>query len=171
MNGHGAVVEPAVARQGRPDHEGREQPAAGVDQPLQLALHRLQERVLQQEVVDGVGREAQLREDHHAHVRRVTLLEQDQGLLGVEGRVGYGDARDADADPDEVVGVGGEEVHSSPWRGARPYSTGRNAGGRARRQRAESGCALVFIHSAPHILWAVAVWLLDVVNASFTIGP
>ena len=59
-----------------------------------------------QEVVDGVGRQPQLRKDHEGDALVVPLAQELAGPLGVEAGIGDVDARDASRDPDEIVAIG-----------------------------------------------------------------
>ncbi len=52
----GGVVEPARPPQRRADHDDREDVSAGLEKTGDRGFHRVQDRVLEQEVVDGVGR-------------------------------------------------------------------------------------------------------------------
>ena len=58
-----AVVEPVVAVQRGTDHDHRAELAAGLNDLLDRDQHRVQDRVLEEQVVDGVAGEEQLGED------------------------------------------------------------------------------------------------------------
>jgi hypothetical protein len=107
----GRVEHPAAAHHRRPDDEDGPQVGGGHRDVLDRRLDRLQQGVLQEQVVDRVAREAQLRE----HRDRDALLMARAGLLehgtGVGGRVGRSDRDRHGRNPGEPVGVGGVEVH------------------------------------------------------------
>ena len=91
----GRVVKPARhAQRGADDQDGKELVGGRHhlgDRPLDL----IEERVLQQQVLDGVGRQPELREHHDRGARLVALARQPQRLGEVVG--GVGDPRPRDA--------------------------------------------------------------------------
>ncbi len=91
--------------QGRADDQHRRELLAGLDQSGDLRHHPAQQGVLQEEVVDGVGREPQLREQHQVDAARVAFLGQGQGLGGVEAGVAHGDGRRAGRHAHEAVAM------------------------------------------------------------------
>jgi hypothetical protein len=110
MDHEAAIVEPPFPAQWRPDHKHRQKLLAGGDQPLNLAGHGIEHRVLEQEIVDRIGREAQLREDHQRDSGLVALVHEIEYLVAVLRRLGDRDLRNANADPDELVAVGREKL-------------------------------------------------------------
>ena len=108
-----AVVEPVQAAQRCADHEHRAQVAARLDQVGHGLLDRVEQGLLEQQVVDRVAGQAELREDRDRHAVLVTgaRLGQHGGRVG--GRVGDGHGHGAGGDPREALGVGREEVHGS----------------------------------------------------------
>ena len=106
MDDDAAIVEMPAVPQRRPDDKDREEVAAGGDQPVELALHLVEHRVLEQQIVDRIGRKAELREHHQGDPGLVAGGEQVQDIVGVLPRIGDCDMRDAGADADEFVTVG-----------------------------------------------------------------
>jgi hypothetical protein len=102
---HRAIVERAAMLHRRADDQHRRKVAAGGGQALDLGLHPPQQGVLQEEVVDGVGREPQLRKQHQVAAARMAFPGQGQGLDGVEPRVADRHRRRAGRDPHEAVAV------------------------------------------------------------------
>ena len=104
-----AIVEPPLPPQRRPDDKDRTQVFACRDQPLDLRLYRIEHRVLEQQIVDRIGRQRQLGKHHQRDPRRVAVAQERQRLVAVPGRLGDGDLRHARADPHELVTVRGKE--------------------------------------------------------------
>ena len=104
-----AIVEPPLPPQRRADDEDRTQVFACRDQPLDLRLDRIEHRVLEQQIVDRIGRQRQLGKHHQRDPRRVAVAQERQRLVAVPGRLGDGDLRHARADPHELVTVRGKE--------------------------------------------------------------
>ena len=104
-DGEAAIVEPAVAAQGRADHQHGLQTHAFPGQPRQPVLDRVEEGVLEEQVVDRVGGDVQLREDGEVHAARVRLARQRQRLVDVEGDVADRGDRARRRHPDEAVAV------------------------------------------------------------------
>ena len=103
---HRAVVEEAVLAERRADHEQRIQGLGLRAQAVDLVLHRVQQRLLKMQVVDGVGRQAKLWEHQDGGVLLVRAAHHGRDRVGVGGGIGGGDAGGADAHPHELVGVG-----------------------------------------------------------------
>ncbi len=103
MDDDRSVVEPARdAQRGADDQHGKEL-ARRLDDLGDRPLHLVEQRVLQQQVVDGVGRQAELREDHDRRARLVALAGQSQRLSKIVGGVGDAGSRHAARDADELV--------------------------------------------------------------------
>ena len=100
-----AIVEPAlVAAAAR----RRQRPGAGSrfpHQPVDLRLDRIEHRVLEQQIVDRIGRQRQLGKHHQRDAARVAVAQQRQRLIGVLLRLGDRDLRHARADPHKLVMV------------------------------------------------------------------
>ena len=88
----------------RRDRGGRRGDAAERD------LAGVEQGALVEQVVAGVGREAQLGEGDHDGALRRGLLEHPDRLAGVVGRIGDADVRHGDGDAREAVAVGVEEI-------------------------------------------------------------
>ena len=95
MDDHGAVVEPAGTAQRRADDQDGEELVGRRDHLGDRSLDLVQQGVLQQQVVDGVGGQPELREHHDGGARFVALAGQPQRLGEIVG--GVGDARPRDA--------------------------------------------------------------------------
>ncbi len=102
---HRRVVEPARASQGRADDQHRKQFAAGVGDRGDPCFDRIQHRILQQQLVQRIGRDAEFREHHHGRAGRIPLAGQLQRRLDVERRIGRLHARHGRRDADELVAV------------------------------------------------------------------
>ena len=63
-----AVVDPVALHERRADDEHRQQVGARLDDLGERLLHRVEQRVLEEEVVDGVAAQAQLGEHRHRDV-------------------------------------------------------------------------------------------------------
>ena len=110
LDDQGAVVEAVAQAQGGADDEGGQEVGAGGAQGLDGGEHIGQQDVGQQEVVDGVARQAQLGEGGQADA----ILGQGAGLVddggGVGGRVDGHHRQGDGGDAGEALVVGGEEL-------------------------------------------------------------
>ncbi len=114
MDDHAAIVEVSPVTQRRPDDKDREEVAAGRDQAIELPLHFVEHRVLEQQIIDRIGGNPELREHHQADAGLVAGGEELQHIVGVLPRIGDGDMRNAGSDADEFVAVRRKERgHSS----------------------------------------------------------
>ena len=104
-----AVVKLPMRAQRRADDKHREPVPAGLDQTIDLGLDRVEQRILKQQIVDRIGREAQLGEHHQPDPRRVALGEQRLDRLGIMGGLGHRHMGHAGADADELMPVGRKE--------------------------------------------------------------
>ena len=103
MDDDRSVVEPARdAQRGAHDQDGKELGRRRHDLG-DRPLHLVEKRVLQQQVLDGVGRQAELREHHDRRARLVALAGQAQRLGKVVGGVGDAGPRDAARNTHEFV--------------------------------------------------------------------
>ena len=100
-----AIVEPPVAPQRRADDEHGPQLRAFRGEPRDPGLDRVEEGVLQEQVVDRVGGEVELGKDGEVDAARVRLAGQLQRLVDVEGDVAGRGARARRGDADEAVAV------------------------------------------------------------------
>ena len=104
-----AVVELPMRAQWRADDKHRKAFAARLQQAVDLALDRVEQRVLKQQIVDRIGREAQLGKHHQPDPGPIALGEQRLDRRGVARGVGYRDERYAGADTEEIMPVGREK--------------------------------------------------------------
>ena len=74
------------------------------------SLDLVEQRILQQQIVDRVGRQAELGKDHDRRAGLVALRGQPQRLAEIVGGVGHPGARHAAGDAHELVGVERIEV-------------------------------------------------------------
>ena len=95
INHHRAVEQLLFERHRRADHQHRPQRRARLDQLPDRLPARVQQRVLVEQIIIGVGRNPQLREQGHRHVCFGGLPRQGQGAFEVEGGVGYAQRRQA----------------------------------------------------------------------------
>ncbi len=88
MDDDGGVVEPAGDAQRRTDDQDGKELVRRRHDPGDRLLDLVQQRILQQQVLDGVGREPQLGKHHEGGARLVALLGQPQRLGEIEGGIG-----------------------------------------------------------------------------------
>ncbi len=102
---HAAIVEPPVATQRRADDQHGLQPHALFRQPRQPLLDRVEECLLQEQIVDRIGGDIELRKHRKIDAARVRLAGKLERLIDVERDIagrGHGARR---RDPDEAVAV------------------------------------------------------------------
>ena len=78
-----AIVELPLRAQRRADDEHRKPLPAGIDEARDLAFDRVEHRVLKQQIVDRIGRQAQFGEHHQRHPRPVAIGEHRLDRRGV----------------------------------------------------------------------------------------
>ena len=105
MDDDGRVVEPVRHPERRPDDQNREELARRVDDPGDRPLDFVEQRVLQQQVLDGIGRQTQFGKDHDCRPSLVALGREFQRLGQIVGRIGHAGARHAAGHADEFMGV------------------------------------------------------------------
>ena len=111
MNDHRGVVDPVPVAQRRPDHERRQQVRRRHHEVEQRILDGIQQRVLQQDVLDRIAGQRQLREYRQRDVVVVTGPRQPQHRVGVGRRVRERGVVGAGNSPHEAVPIGRIEVH------------------------------------------------------------
>jgi hypothetical protein len=79
----GAVVQAPRAADRRPDADHRREVAPRFDQPGHRPLDGVQQRVLQMQIVDRIGRQAELGKDDEVHALGVRLAPEIQNPVGV----------------------------------------------------------------------------------------
>ena len=105
-----AVVEPVAVAQRSADHEHRQEVRRRLDDARERDLDLVEHRVLEQQVLDRVPGQAQLREDRDRDALGGALARLADHRFGVGGRVGDRHPRGAGGDAGEAVGVGVAEV-------------------------------------------------------------
>ncbi len=73
MDHDGGVEQGAEPAQRRAHDQHRKQRARGFDDRRDAALDRIEQRVLKQQVVDRVGRKAELRKQHQRRLAGIAL--------------------------------------------------------------------------------------------------
>ena len=111
-----AIVEPPLDAQRRADDEHRRQLLAGGDQPIDLRRDGVEHGILKQQIVDRIGRQAQLREHHQRDPCLVAGGDESERLVGILRRLGDRHLRHARGDPHELVPVGREKRGHRPRR-------------------------------------------------------
>ena len=109
----GAVVEPVAVLQRGTDDDDRKQVDARADHVHQGLIHRVEQWLLQQQVVDGIAAEAQLGEHGDRGALVVALPRQVDRALGVGRGVGDGHWQGARGDPGEPLVVGAQKLHAA----------------------------------------------------------
>ena len=120
MNDDAAIIKPSAPAQRRADDKDRTQFLAGGQQASDLPDHRVEHSILKQQIVDRIGRQAQLGKDHQREPGLVALGEQLQHLIAVLRRLGHRNLRHAGADSHEFMPIGREKRghRARPSRGA-----------------------------------------------------
>ena len=115
---HGAVEDPAAGAQRGAEREHGAQVRRRRHDRLERGLDAVEHRVLEQQVLDRVARQAQLREQRDGDALLLARPGLAQHRLGVRARVGDRDALRAGGDAGEAVLVDAVEVHAraSPTR-------------------------------------------------------
>ncbi len=109
MDHQAAIVELPGRAQRRAGDKDREELAARRDQPADLALDRVEQRVLKQKIVDRIGGKAELRKHHQPDARLGAGGEQRQDVVGIAPRLADRNRRHACAEPQKLVAVRGKE--------------------------------------------------------------
>ncbi len=116
MDDYAAIVEVSSVPQRRPDGKAREQVTACRDQPVELPLHLVEHRVLEQQIIDRIGGNPELREHHQADAGLVARSEEVQDIVGILPRISDRGMRNAGSEADEFVAVRRKERgHSSSF--------------------------------------------------------
>ena len=96
-------------RRSVPEQEHRTQRFRHVHEARKLGFDSVQQRVLQQQVVDRIRGQAKLGEEHQIDVARLAVVHHRQRLGRVGGGIADLDARRAGGDTDEALPVQREE--------------------------------------------------------------
>ena len=102
---NGAVEQAGVATKGRADHEDQVQRRRFAGNPLDRADDPLQKRLLLEEIVVGIGRDSQFREERENGLVPGGLPGQADGFIRVEFDIRHPDFRGADGHPGESVTI------------------------------------------------------------------
>jgi len=136
VHGHRAVEQPPVEPERRADQQDRPQGPALLHQGFQGPRRGLEQGVLLEQVLVGVGCEAELREERHRGVPVRGAAGQIERAFQVEARVGHAHVRDAHRGAHEPVGVDGVERRRHGRHGPRLNGVcGREPGVRQRPDR------------------------------------
>ena len=111
MNDHGSVVDPVPVTQRGADHQHRQQLGGSRDDITQGVLDGVEQHVLQQDVLDGVPGQRQLREDGQGGTVVVALASQPQHRRGIGRRVADRGVVGARGDTGKALAVGVVEIH------------------------------------------------------------
>ncbi len=112
LDHHGRVVDPVAVAQGGTHQQDRGQGSGGTDDVLQGLLHGVQQRILQQQVLDRIARQGEFGEDDQPGAVPVLILgDPDHGR-----RVGHWirdrRAQRARGHADEALRVDRAKVHA-----------------------------------------------------------
>src|SRR5579883_387770 len=135
VDDHGAIIDPRTEAQRRTDDQDRHDLAGCLHDSGKSALDRIQERILHDQVFDGVARQAKLRKDRDG--RRPGMADpgrlENGGRIG--GRVGHPGDGDASGGTGEAVAIDRMKAH----RGSTPPAAGSgDIAQRARRRKGRS---------------------------------
>ena len=108
-----AIVEPMAPSDRRSDEEQGAQPTRGLDQTVARRGDGIEQRVLHEQVVDGVGRKRQLGEDRERGTVVVARLPRRQDRVGVGLGIADASRRGAGGDANEAVIVERTRGHRS----------------------------------------------------------
>ena len=111
MDDDAAVVDPVALLQRSAHDDHRTQVGGGLGDPGEGVVDRVEQRVLQEQVVDGVAREAQLGEDRERHAVVVEVAQLGDDRVGVALGVDRDDRQRARGDTGETLGPRAVEVH------------------------------------------------------------
>jgi hypothetical protein len=100
-----AIVERAAHANWRAHYEDREKAFAFSFEPSQRSVDRIEQRILEQEVVDGVAGERKLWRQQHGRLGLVRFAPERQNTLGVCHGICRRDDRRAGGDAHEAVRV------------------------------------------------------------------
>ena len=111
MHHHRAVVEPPLEGQGSTHDDDRQEVRGRRPHPFHRGERGVEHGVLEQQVVDRVAGQAQLREDRQRDPLGRALASDAHDRVGVGERIGDRDRHRAGRDAGEPLVVGGVEVH------------------------------------------------------------
>ena len=102
---HRRIEEPTFPAQRRSDDQYRVEVARGRDNLSHRRLRPIEQRSLQQQIVDSIGRQSQFRKQHHTDMARMPRRRQLQMRARREDRIGNPPARHAGGDAQEAMAV------------------------------------------------------------------
>ncbi len=117
-----AVVHPPAPPQRRPRHHHQpSQPPRPLRQRRHRPLRRIQQHVLQQQVLDRIPRQRQLGKHRQRHPLRRAFPSQRQHRRHVGHRIGHRHRRHARGHTDEAVAVRRQELHRAGLLGTKRH--------------------------------------------------
>ncbi len=105
MHQHGAVEQAVVGPERQPDGDRKRQVAARLDQRAECRERGVEQRILLEQVLVGIGREAEFGKHGEHGALAGCLPREAHGLRQVDARGGHLDAWRGDRDPGEPVPV------------------------------------------------------------------
>jgi hypothetical protein len=117
VHGERRIVDPVAVAERRTHEEQRQQLARPCDQVLDGAFHRIEERVLKEQVLDRVARENELGKDDESRAPVMGFARGAQHRCRIGGRVRQRRSDRAGGDARETVPVDGSERHGVPRNG------------------------------------------------------
>jgi hypothetical protein len=117
LDRQGAIVDAVAPAQGRADQQQRSQARRFGDHPGGGGLDRVEQGLLQQQVLDRVGREPELGEDREGRPGFVAGPGQVEHRVGVAGGIARMAAPRAGRHPGEAVTVQGPEARREVGKG------------------------------------------------------
>ena len=111
MDHHRGVVEPVAEAQRRSDDQDGQQIARSLEEPPDRRFDRVEERILQQQIVDRIAGQAEFGKGGDADAARVAEFRHrdDRRCVGI--RVGQGGRNGAGGDADEAMRIDRTEAH------------------------------------------------------------
>ena len=111
LHRHGAIVDAAAVSERRSEEGESAQRRRFLDDPRDRLHHAVEQRVLQQEIIDRVGRERELGEHQNGHAALVARSQHPQDRRGIGGGVSDRDACSAGGNAREAMAIDGVELH------------------------------------------------------------
>ncbi len=122
------VVEPAGMAERRADDQHGGEGGGLLQHRLDGLFHRVQNRVLEQQILDRIAGQCQFREDRHRHAAPVAVTCHRQHGFGIAGGVRQRRLGGAGGHPGKPLSVERTEVHVKICRGRRPRRNPSEAG-------------------------------------------
>ena len=114
MDDHGGVVDAVVVAQRRTDHKDRKQVGRGRHDVQECVRDGVEQRILHQDVLDGVAGKREFGENRQADALVVALPRHLQHRFGVRRGLPDRGVQRARSDADKALAIGGIEVHHCP---------------------------------------------------------